>query len=200
MGNRTKLVATLLAMAVLGTGCAQKQQAQRAPRAGGKLTATTVPAGMPRGSGALAARKIPANATSIGEAITVTSPVKLADVRANPQSYFDKIVLVEATAAASCQAKGCWMTITDGAGEPVWVRWSTGCGGKYAFPKDVAGKTVLVQGSFHATEISAEDAEHLAKESGKLEAKAIAGKALEMSATACVVLPAGGPAPAPREG
>jgi len=140
----------------------------------------------------------------IGDAITVAdAPVTLAQVRANPEAFFEKTLLIEGTAAAVCQAKGCWMTITDGQGEPIWVRWSTGCGGNYAFPKDAAGHHVVLQGSFYPKEISPADAEHLAEESGTLKAEEIAGKTFEINATAFVLFPgepaaAADPAAAPE--
>jgi hypothetical protein len=133
--------------------------------------------------------EIPAGASRIGETITVAEPVKLAALRENPTDYFEKTILVEAEASAVCQSKGCWLTMTDGEGDPIWVRWSSGCGGKYAFPKDLAGKHILVQGSFYEKEIDEAAAEHLAEESGKLDAADIAGKTYEMNATACVILP-----------
>jgi hypothetical protein len=135
--------------------------------------------------------RVPDGAIALGEPLTVReAPVRLATVSAHPERYFEKTLLVEATATAVCQAAGCWMTISDGAGEPIWVRWSTGCGGQYAFPRDAAGKRILVQGSFYPKEIAAEDAEHLAGESGgAMDAAAITGRTFEMNATACVVLP-----------
>jgi hypothetical protein len=132
----------------------------------------------------------PAGAVQVGEEITVEAPVRLAAVTSSPEGYFEKTILVEATAANVCQSKGCWMTMTDGEGDPIWVRWSSGCGGKYAFPKDLAGKRVIVQGSIYEKEIDAKAAEHLAGESKGLEADEIAGKTLEMNASACVILPA----------
>ena len=60
----------------------------------------------------------------------------------------DRVVLVEATAKAVCQNAGCWMQVEDG-GRTAMVRWETGCGGKYAFPKDIAGRRVLIQGTFY---------------------------------------------------
>lgn len=136
------------------------------------------------------AREWPEGAIVIGEPIEAGEPVKLAAVQADPTAYFEKTILVEATAAAVCQAKGCWMTIADGEGEPIWVRWSSGCGGQYAFPKDAAGQKILVQGSFYEKEIDEAAAEHLATENDKLDKEAIAGKTFEMNATGCVVLPA----------
>ncbi|MGQ0721707.1 MAG: DUF4920 domain-containing protein, partial [Candidatus Eiseniibacteriota bacterium] len=127
----------------------------------------------------------PSGSTSAG------ASAKLAAVLAEPAKYFEKTIVVEATAAAVCQSKGCWMTITDGEAEPIWVRWSSGCGGQYAFPKDAAGRRVLVQGSFYEKEIAPADAAHLAAESKGLVAEDIAGKTYEMNATAFVLLPDG---------
>ncbi|GJM43407.1 MAG: hypothetical protein DHS20C21_02490 [Gemmatimonadota bacterium] len=154
-----------------------------------------------------AAIQLPDGAEALGEPITVTEPaVALATVRAHPEQYFEKTILVEATAEQVCQAAGCWMTIADGAvvaggaggdaaegvaDEAIWVRWASGCGGKYAFPKDAGGRRVLVQGSFYPKEIAAEDAEHLAGESQGLKAEEIVGKTFEMNATAFVLLPVG---------
>lgn len=172
------------AAALTGIGCAQREAA--APAADeGIGGAGGAPAAVAVENAAL-----PADATRIGDAITVAdAPVTLAQVRANPEAFFEKTLLIEGTAAAVCQAKGCWMTITDGQGEPIWVRWSTGCGGNYAFPKDAAGHHVVLQGSFYPKEISPADAEHLAEESGTLKAEDIAGETFEINATAFVLFP-----------
>lgn len=144
-------------------------------------------------SGQVAKVSLPEGAQVLGEEITVTeAPVTLATVRAHPENYFEKTLLVEATAQDICQKAGCWMTITDGDGEPIWVRWATGCGGQYSFPKDASGRRLLVQGSFYPKEIDPADAEHIAGESPgmKMDVEEIAGKTFEMNATACVLLPA----------
>jgi hypothetical protein len=140
---------------------------------------------------AAASPSIPDGSAVIGEELTAESAIPLATIRTDPERYFERTLLVEATAAAVCQAKGCWLTLSDGSStsDPIWVRWSSGCGGAYAFPQDIVGKKVWVQGSLYAKTISEEDAEHLAQESALLEADDIAGDAFEMNATACVILP-----------
>jgi hypothetical protein len=154
----------------------------------GRATEGADEAAIPTEGSALA-RTWPAGTILIGEPIQAGDPVKLAAVQADPAAYFEKTILVEATAAAICQAKGCWMTIADGEGEPIWVRWSSGCGGKYAFPKNAAGRRMIVQGSFYEKEIDAAAAEHLAAENETIDKDAIVGKTFEMNATGCVVLP-----------
>ncbi len=188
-GIRRAAVRAAAGMALMAAfGCAARETAPPA----GEGTGTA--GGAPAVAAAVENPALPADAVRIGDAITVdTAPVTLAQVRANPEAFFEKTLLIEGTAAAVCQAKGCWMTITDGQGEPIWVRWSTGCGGNYAFPKDAAGHHVVLQGSFYPKEISPADAEHLAGESGTLKAEEIAGKTFEINATAFVLFP-GGPA------
>ncbi len=192
MTTRGRKVAACLAVLALA-GCAQREEA--APPAGGSEGSGEAPA-----AAAVAVENpaLPADAVRVGEVITVAdAPVTLAQVRENPEAFFEKTLLIEGTAAAVCQAKGCWMTITDGQGEPIWVRWSTGCGGRYAFPKDAAGRHVVLQGSFYPKEISPADAEHLAQESGEaMKAEEIAGKTFEINATAFVLFP-GEPAATP---
>jgi hypothetical protein len=167
----------VMAAAVLAVGCAAETEKERPPASSG---AATTPG----------AYQVPDGATTVGEAITVPVPVQLAVVKRSPAEWFERTILVEATAADVCQARGCWLTLTDGPGEPIWARWASGCGGQYAFPKDVAGRRVVVQGSIYEKEIDPTAAAHLAAESGGLVAEEVAGKTLEMNVTACVILPA----------
>jgi len=121
----------------------------------------------------------------IGEPIEPREVVHYSVVDADPPAFYEQTLLVEATVVAVCQTKGCWMQIED-AGHTAMVRWYTDCGGKYAFPKDLAGKRVVIQGSFYPKEISEEDAEHLEQEAGgELE---IQLEGYEFNATAIVVL------------
>ncbi len=101
----------------------------------------------------------------IGEEVRPQKIVAFATVDASPEDYFNKTLLVEATVNAVCQTAGCWMQIND-EGATARVRWETGCGGKYAFPKDAAGQRIVIQGSFYPTELSDEDLEHLKEEAG----------------------------------
>jgi hypothetical protein len=122
----------------------------------------------------------------IGEPLQTTESVRYSVVGADPAAHVDETVLVEASVVAVCQSAGCWMQVEDG-GRTALVRWSTGCGGKYAFPKDLAGKRVLIQGSFHPKATGADEVEHLSIEAGReLE---IPAAGYELNASAIVVLP-----------
>jgi hypothetical protein len=181
---RLPVAAALLACVPLLAACTASEQStpQPAKAAAGEKAAPV--------AGEVAAAYVPPEgAVVVGEPLEGKERVTLAEVRAHPEKYFDQTLFVEATVVDVCQSKGCWMTVKDGDVEPIWVAWGTGCGGKYAFPKDSAGRRVLVQGSFYEKEISEKDAEHLAEESQGLKADEIAGKTYEMNATAVVVLP-----------
>jgi len=132
--------------------------------------------------------EIPEGAVLVGNSPSQKSPVSLLAIQKEPDAYLGKTVLVQATAEEVCQAKGCWMTVKE-AGPSIWVRWSSGCGGTFAFPKDVAGKKVLIEGTLVQKEVSEEEAQHIAAESKGLSASEIAGKTFEIDAVSCVILP-----------
>lgn len=99
----------------------------------------------------------------VGEEMAEAQVYTFAEVDAEPEAFFERTLLVEATATAVCVSKGCWMQIEDGE-RTAMVRWEDGCGGRFAFPEDVAGQRVLIQGSFYPTVISPEDVAHLESE------------------------------------
>jgi len=101
----------------------------------------------------------------IGAPMEARPILHFALVDATPEKFFKQTLLVEASVKVVCQEKGCWMQIED-KGHNAMVRWESGCGGKYSFPKDAAGKRILIQGSFYPKTISPEDVAHLKQESG----------------------------------
>ena len=124
----------------------------------------------------------------LGETIEPQEIETFAVVDAQPEAYFERTLLVEATVTAVCVKAGCWMQVED-QGRTAMVRWETGCGGKYAFPSDIVGRRVVIQGSFYPKTISEEDVEHLEGESsGQVE---IEREGYEFNASAILVLAAG---------
>ncbi|SHK47190.1 DUF4920 domain-containing protein [Hymenobacter psychrotolerans] len=69
-------------------------------------------------------------------------------------------------ADAVCQAKGCWLTMKTPEGQEMRVRFKD-----YAFfvPKDIAGRTVVINGWAHREEVPVSDLQHYAKDAGKSE-------------------------------
>jgi hypothetical protein len=121
----------------------------------------------------------------IGERVEPREIVHYAAVDANPPAFLEKTILVEAKVVAVCQNAGCWMQVEDG-GKTVMVKWFTDCGGKYAFPKDLAGKRVLIQGAYHPKKMTAAEIEHRSEEAGKQ--LAVPADGYELNASAIVVL------------
>lgn len=121
----------------------------------------------------------------IGEPVESRAVVHYAAVDANPPAFLEKTILVEAKVIAVCQNAGCWMQVEDG-GKTVMVKWFTDCGGKYAFPKDLAGKRVLIQGQYYKKQMTKEEIEHRSEEAKqKLDAPT---DGYELNASAIVVL------------
>jgi hypothetical protein len=92
--------------------------------------------------------------------------VHLSVIDARPEPYWNKTLLIEATVVAVCQHSGCWMQIED-RGSRAMVRWESGCGGEFAFPKDLQGKRVLIQGSIYPKTFSSMDVEHIQAEADR---------------------------------
>lgn len=68
---------------------------------------------------------------------------------------------VKARVAEVCRMKGCWMVLTDGARSARVTFKDYG----FFVPKDLAGKTVVAEGTLSRKLLTADEAEHLAKES-----------------------------------
>ncbi|WP_345225944.1 DUF4920 domain-containing protein [Hymenobacter koreensis] len=65
-----------------------------------------------------------------------------------------------------CQARGCWMKMTTAEGKEMRVKFKD-----YAFfvPKDIKGKTAVIDGWVHREEVAVEDLQHYATDAGKSE-------------------------------
>ena len=69
-----------------------------------------------------------------------------------------------ATVSEVCQAKGCWMTLTEEGVEDVMVKFKD-----YGFfvPKDIAGRQVIVEGVAYRTVVPVDELRHYAEDAGK---------------------------------
>lgn len=113
-----------------------------------------------------------ASAPALPHGVRVGDPLRARDVHAlaevarHPGDFYERTVLIEARVEAVCQNRGCWMKVVDGASSAM-VRWESGCGGAYAFPKDATGKRVLLQGAYYPRKLSQAEIEHMAGESSQ---------------------------------
>lgn len=75
---------------------------------------------------------------------------------------------VEGTVADVCKMKGCWMTVKTGDGQTMRVTFKD-----YGFfvPKDIVGKTVVVEGLAETTTTPVAELRHYAQDAGKPKAE-----------------------------
>jgi hypothetical protein len=97
----------------------------------------------------------------LGKPLTVKEPIALATLMAHPDDYVNKKVQVQGKISAVCQMMGCWMELTNDAGQHVRIKVEDG---EIVFPKDSAGKTAVAEGKFTKTELTREQAVAQAKE------------------------------------
>lgn len=71
---------------------------------------------------------------------------------------------VEGTVESVCKMKGCWMNVKTGDGQTMRVTFKD-----YGFfvPKDIVGKTVVVEGTAETTTTPVADLRHYAQDAGK---------------------------------
>lgn len=71
---------------------------------------------------------------------------------------------VKAVVLEVCQSKGCWMTLASPDGTPIRVTFKD-----YGFfvPKDIAGKSVIVNGIVSKSKLSEKTAKHYAEDAGQ---------------------------------
>jgi Domain of unknown function (DUF4920) len=87
--------------------------------------------------------------------------VEFSEFISNAKDNDGKEVLIKGNISEVCQEMGCWMVISDGTNN---VRILTNH--NFFVPKDIAGRSAVVVGTFKVTELSEEEANHYNKESG----------------------------------
>jgi hypothetical protein len=97
----------------------------------------------------------------LGKPLTVKEPMPLATLLAHPEDYVGKTVQVKGKITEVCQMMGCWLNLTNDAGQMLRIKVNDG---EIEFPKDAAGKTAVAEGKFTRTELTHEQAVALARE------------------------------------
>lgn len=108
------------------------------------------------------------SAKTYGKKITAdgaTNAYNLAADLAKANGFTGK---VSGTVTSVCQAKGCWMTLDTGNGSTMMVTFKD-----YGFfvPKDISGKTVVIDGKAEIRTVSVDEQRHLAADAGKSQAE-----------------------------
>lgn len=120
-----------------------------------------------------------------GAALSSAPPVDLASVVAAPRDFDGKTVKVSGTVGAVCQKKGCWMTLATPAADGPRVR-VTFLDYGFFVPKDLSGRRVLAEGTFHVKTLPQAEAQHYADdeaEAGKAS-RVVTGSEMEFSLVA----------------
>ncbi len=105
---------------------------------------------------------------SFGAGVSNTeSAVPFADVATQLNTQDSVKAIVKAKVTEVCQAKGCWMNVTDPATateETIFVQFED-----YGFfmPKDLAGKEVFIEGLAYKEETTVDELKHYAEDAGK---------------------------------
>ena len=97
----------------------------------------------------------------LGKPLTGKGPLPLATLLAHADDYAGKTVQVKGKAVAVCEMMGCWIDLSNDAGQKVRIKVNDG---EIVFPKDAPGKMVVAEGQFTKTELSKEEATAQAKE------------------------------------
>jgi hypothetical protein len=109
-----------------------------------------------------------AEGKSYGEKITPDGAIAAADLKAQMAGKDTMSVKIKGEISEVCQKKGCWVTITMPSGEPMRVMFGEDA---YFVPKDVAGKTAIMEGTAMKEVISVDEQRHYLEDAGKPKAE-----------------------------
>jgi hypothetical protein len=101
---------------------------------------------------------------TFGATFTPEAVVAYQDLSAKVMDTDSVAVTVRGTVAEVCQSKGCWMSITNGEGEDMMVRFKD-----YGFfmPKDISGREVIMNGKAYYQLTPVDELRHYAEDAGK---------------------------------
>jgi hypothetical protein len=72
-------------------------------------------------------------------------------------------VVLEGTIAQVCQAEGCWLKLKNTAGQDILIKFKDHA---FLVPKDIAGKTAVINGTAVKKVVSVEEQKHMAEDAG----------------------------------
>ncbi|XZF14689.1 DUF4920 domain-containing protein [Chitinophagaceae bacterium MMS25-I14] len=128
------------------------------------------------------------NGTPYGKTFTVAHPGKPEELRAQMGGKSSMNVQLEGTISQVCQAEGCWMKLKNTAGEDVFIKFKDH---SFVIPKDLAGKTAVVNGTAIKKTVSVAEQKHMLEDAGaakeKIEAVTTDKEELRVEATGIVV-------------
>lgn len=108
-----------------------------------------------------------ASDAKFGGEFTLKEPIKFSEIASEPQKFLGKEVLTNAKVEKVCQKKACWMEVTDGSHRMRVVFKDYG----FFVKKDLAPKTVALQGTLQEKTLSVKEQKHFLKDEGKSQAE-----------------------------
>ncbi|GAB4026519.1 DUF4920 domain-containing protein [Spirosoma koreense] len=99
-----------------------------------------------------------------GKKITETGAIPATQLATKMGEKSEMPAKVEGTVESVCKVKGCWMKVKTGEGQTMRVTFKD-----YGFfvPKDIVGKTVVVEGLAETSTTPVADLRHYAQDAGK---------------------------------
>ena len=99
-----------------------------------------------------------------GKKITEAGAIPATQLAAKMGNKAEMPAKVEGTVESVCKVKGCWMKVKTGDGQTMRVTFKD-----YGFfvPKDIVGKTVVVEGTAETSTTPVADLRHYAQDAGK---------------------------------
>ena len=103
-----------------------------------------------------------------GKKITEVNAIPATELTTKMADKAQMPAKVEGTVESVCKVKGCWMKVKTGDGQTMRVTFKD-----YGFfvPKDIVGKTVVVEGTAETTTTPVADLRHFAQDAGKSKAE-----------------------------
>jgi hypothetical protein len=93
-------------------------------------------------------------ATSFGDGVTLSDPVAINTLLAEPNDYVGKKVRIDGVITGVCKKRGCWMQVTDPeSGQGVRVKVEDGV---IIFPYEAMGHKAAAEGVFEAIKLTPE--------------------------------------------
>ena len=109
--------------------------------------------------------------TSFGAGITSAEYMEYSEVLSSLKEKEEVETTLKATVNEVCQAKGCWMTLSDENAPEMMVKFQD-----YGFfmPKDISGREVIIQGKAYMEVTPVDELRHYAEDAGKSQEEIMA--------------------------
>jgi hypothetical protein len=122
-----------------------------------------------------------------GKQIDTTNAMSVADFVTSMSGKSEGSCIIKGKIADVCQKEGCWLNLENENGSKLFVKMKDHA---FLLPKDIAGKTIYVQGTAQVDTTSVEMLQHYAEDAGKSQAEidAITEPEVELSVEAAGVV------------